>query len=294
MVISSKEYFMFTIVFKLTSMYVFSVQITEDSHSHTQHYPASTMSGSGTNAPYILKGVSSSPSLQSQQQTIGMTANFSQQDPSNISRPTSAGPNSAMSQYEQFVQRTQPSVPVKNKSFLTDRYGLLGLLSVLRMTDPDLTVLALGTDLTALGLNLNSPECLYSTFASPWADGPSRREPEYYIPMCYYMQNPLQLPITKMGLFSDDTLFYIFYSMPKDVLQVAASAELFKREWRYHKELKLWFTRVTGVEPSAKTNTFERGSYIYFDVGLWEKVRKDNFVLAYDQLETSPPILPVS
>jgi CCR4-NOT transcription complex subunit 2 len=38
---------------------------------------------------------------------------------------------------------------------------LLGLLSVIRMSDPDLTTLALGTDLTTLGLNLNSPEPLY-------------------------------------------------------------------------------------------------------------------------------------
>ena len=48
---------------------------------------------------------------------------------------------------------------------------LLGLLSVIRMSDPDLTTLALGTDLTTLGLNLNSPEPLYKTFGSPWWGG---------------------------------------------------------------------------------------------------------------------------
>jgi CCR4-NOT transcription complex subunit 2 len=60
-----------------------------------------------------------------------------------------------------------------------DRFGLLGLLSVIRMTDPDLTTLALGTDLTTLGLNLNSPENLYKTFGSPWADQPLRQDPEF-------------------------------------------------------------------------------------------------------------------
>lgn len=41
--------------------------------------------------------------------------------------------------------------------------------------------------------------------------------------------------------------------------------------------------------------THERGSYIYFDVNTWEKVRKDNLALAYDQLETTPPqVQPVS
>jgi CCR4-NOT transcription complex subunit 2 len=71
-----------------------------------------------------------------------------------------------------------------------DRFGLLGLLSVIRMSDPDLTTLALGTDLTTLGLNLNSRENLYKTFASPWADGPVRGEPEFTLPQCYVQQAP--------------------------------------------------------------------------------------------------------
>ncbi len=40
----------------------------------------------------------------------------------------------------------------------TERFGMLGLLNVIKMTDPDLNMLALGTDLTTLGLNLNSSE----------------------------------------------------------------------------------------------------------------------------------------
>ena len=62
-----------------------------------------------------------------------------------------------------------------------DRFGLLGLLGVIRMTDPDLTTLALGTDLTTLGLHLNSPENVYKTFASPWADQPLRPEPDFRV-----------------------------------------------------------------------------------------------------------------
>lgn len=38
------------------------------------------------------------------------------------------------------------------------KYGLLGLLGVIRMTDPDLNTLALGSDLTTVGLNLDSAE----------------------------------------------------------------------------------------------------------------------------------------
>jgi len=62
-----------------------------------------------------------------------------------------------------------------------DRFGLLGLLGVIRMSDPDLTTLALGTDLTGLGLHLNSPENVYKTFASPWAETPLRPEPDFKV-----------------------------------------------------------------------------------------------------------------
>jgi hypothetical protein len=39
-----------------------------------------------------------------------------------------------------------------------DEFGLIGLLGVLRKTNPDRSVLALGSDLSSLGLDLNSPE----------------------------------------------------------------------------------------------------------------------------------------
>eukprot|EP00128_Syssomonas_multiformis_P007613 Colp12_sorted_trinity150504_noHs@21806 len=107
------------------------------------------------------------------------------------------------------------------------------------------------------------------------------------------MNPPLPLPgVEKMAQFSDESLFYIFYSMPRDVLQVAAAHELYAREWRLHKALKLWFCRLPGAEPSITTNTYEKGTYLYFDVQAWRKVQKSDFMLEYDQLEDRPPHLP--
>ena len=40
--------------------------------------------------------------------------------------------------------------------------------------------------------------------------------------------------------------------------------------------------------------THERGSYIYFDINTWEKVRKDNLVIAYEQLEATPAPIQVA
>lgn len=143
-----------------------------------------------------------------------------------------------------------------------EKYGLLGILKVIRMTDPDLNTLALGMDLTTLGLNLNSPECLYATFASPWSDTPARKDPEFYVPPCYYM-NPPQLKTAHLQKFSLETLFYIFFNMPRDTLQAYAAAELYNRGWKYHRELKTWFVLQQDDEGQP--------GWVCFDPSTWEK-----------------------
>lgn len=49
------------------------------------------------------------------------------------------------------------NIPV---GMVTDQFGMIGLLTFIRAaeTDPGMVHLALGSDLTTLGLNLNSPE----------------------------------------------------------------------------------------------------------------------------------------
>ena len=181
---------------------------------------------------------------------------------------------------------TKGSKPVGDAN--PDRFGLLGLLSVIRMSDPDLTTLALGTDLTTLGLNLNSADSLWKTFASPWADAPSAGEPELSLPDCFVSQQPPRLQPQLLQRFQLETLLYAFYSMPGDEGQLYAAEELYSRGWLYHKELKLWLARVQDAAVAEKTAQFERGSFWVFDLTSWQRVRKDNFVLQYDAVEVRP------
>ncbi|GAA6014303.1 hypothetical protein JCM10207_005414 [Rhodosporidiobolus poonsookiae] len=181
-----------------------------------------------------------------------------------------------------------PQTPAQQVLFSpADRFGLLGLLHTIKTSDPDLSMLSLGNDLTNLGLDLGATENLYSTFVTPWSDSKAAAalniEPEFHLPSCYNVQPPAAN--TKIGNFSDETLFFIFYSQPRDAMQEMAAHELYKHNWRYHKELRLWLTKEAGTEPVQKTATFERGSYIFFDPVLWERVRKE-FVLFFDALET--------
>jgi hypothetical protein len=105
-------------------------------------------------------------------------------------------------------------------------------------------------DLTSLGLNLNSNECLYATFSSPWGDPPvPGRPPEYVLPSCYYTQvrgpptphcdgsgssditmmrcappsQPPNFKLSHLPKLALKTLFYMFYQMPRDVAQVRAA-----------------------------------------------------------------------
>jgi CCR4-NOT transcription complex subunit 2 len=127
---------------------------------------------------------------------------------------------------------------------------------------------------------------LYQHFASPFADSMSARplEQDYTLPACYTVQNvhPLQ---TRIPSFTDETLFYIFYSMPRDVMQEVVAAELTNRNWRYHKVERMWLTRdVNYHEPISIGQEAERGYYIFFDYQSWKKVRRE-FVLRYADLD---------
>lgn len=79
-----------------------------------------------------------------------------------------------------------------------DQFGMVGLLTFIRAaeTDPNLVSLALGQDLTALGLNLNSPDNLYPTFGGPWAETPMRAQDiDYHVPPEYIINHSIRLTI---------------------------------------------------------------------------------------------------
>uniref|UniRef100_A0A3B4A4K9 CCR4-NOT transcription complex subunit 2 n=1 Tax=Periophthalmus magnuspinnatus TaxID=409849 RepID=A0A3B4A4K9_9GOBI len=177
---------------------------------------------------------------------------------------------------------------------VTDQFGMIGLLTFIRAaeTDPGMVHLALGSDLTTLGLNLNSPN-LYPKFASPWASAPCRPQDIFHVPSEYltniHIRDKLQLAAIKLARYGEDLLFYLYYMNGGDLLQLLAAVE-FNRDWRYHKEERVWITRAPGMEPTLKTNTYERGTYYFFDCLNWRKVAKQEFHLEYDKLEERPHV----
>lgn len=94
--------------------------------------------------------------------------------------------------------QTYPDGRVTNipASMVNDQFGIVGLLTFIRAaeTDPNLVSLALGQDLTALGLNLNSPDNLYPTFGGPWAEHPCRpQDIDFHVPPEYLINSAIRL-----------------------------------------------------------------------------------------------------
>ncbi|XP_028814070.1 CCR4-NOT transcription complex subunit 2 [Denticeps clupeoides] len=226
------------------------------------------------------------------------TLNSSGKNSSGIDGPKFPGDKTSSTQNNQHKRGIQvlPDGKVTNipSGMVTDQFGMIGLLTFIRAaeTDPGMVHLALGSDLTTLGLNLNSPENLYPKFASPWASVPCRpQDIDFHVPSEYLTNIHIRdkLAAIKLARYGEDLLFYLYYMNGGDLLQLLAAVELFNRDWRYHKEERVWITRAPGMEPTLKTNAYERGTYYFFDCLNWRKVAKE-FHLEYDKLEERPHV----
>ncbi|KAI7738295.1 hypothetical protein M8C21_024392 [Ambrosia artemisiifolia] len=160
--------------------------------SHQQQQQHAPINGAGS---YLPPNTQDLHFLGSEARNSGMLPTGSR--PVNLSNTVSGGGSydQLMQQYQHFQKqsqirlaspfRDQDSKPTQLSQSNADRFGLLGLLNVIRMNNPDLTPLALGIDLMTLGLNLNSPDNLYKKFSSPWSDESAKGEPHYAIPECF-------------------------------------------------------------------------------------------------------------
>lgn len=182
-------------------------------------------------------------------------------------------------------------------------FGLISLLKLIRMSDNQRNSLALGKDPTLLGWNgdpalfLGSRYSAISATTMPTKSIPAAPalvtapstnsappiaaaistsstkpadDPNYQLPICYYVSPPA-LKTGHFAKFQLETVFYIFYALPRDVLQAYAAQELYHREWRYHSDHKLWFKRVApsdGISSLAASSTV---NYMYFDLQSWER-----------------------
>jgi CCR4-NOT transcription complex subunit 2 len=143
-----------------------------------------------------------------------------------------SGHNMSNEKSKRGVQ-TSPNGLVTNipPTMVNNQFGMIGLLTFIRAaeSDPNLVSLAMGQDLTALGLNLNSMENLYQSFGGPFTDNSARpQDIDYPVPSEYLINVAIRdkLAQMKMKQYKDDLLFFLFYTNCGDVMQLAAANEL--------------------------------------------------------------------
>ena len=171
--------------------------------------------------------------------------------------------NTVGSHIRGFVQGTQIGTGQENINKET-RYGLMGIVDVIKGADRDLNFLFVGTDLKTFGVNVDAQDLLYSTFHNPFAE-PSSSDHQYTTPQSYLTPTP-SLKNEHLVKFAIETVFYMFYSMPRDLMQAVAAQELYRRHWKYHAEMRIWLKpRTTEELMSGHPNIH----FWFFDVSDW-------------------------
>lgn len=61
------------------------------------------------------------------------------------------------------------------------------------------------------------------------------------------------------------------------------------RNWRYHKDLRIWITKESGSAPSSKIPGGEAGTYTWWNPDDWCKERKEMSVRYADLEEKTVP-----
>ncbi|XP_954783.1 uncharacterized protein TA03190 [Theileria annulata] len=107
-------------------------------------------------------------------------------------------------------------------------------------------------------LELGALRCVFEprkpyTPVNPWKSPPSlpQRPLTNYATPAFYLR------------LREDTLFFIFYYLPNTIQQKLAAKELRRLSWRFHKKYLAWFQRAEA--PTKITETFEQGTFVYFD-----------------------------
>lgn len=173
-----------------------------------------------------------------------------------------------------------------------EKFGMKGYIAEQDNASPAGRSLMRGVDLSTLGINMSSQEPLLATYPGPWGEPNAQPlrplDSEYSIPDCYTVKKIAPLS-SRINGFMDETLFFIFYTMPRDYTQMLVAQELVARKWRYHMREKQWLTRDE-ASPSPvllDDKVSEQGYYIWWDTKLWKKVRRI-YTLRYEDLEEQP------
>ena len=189
------------------------------------------------------------------------------------------------------------SEATRAENLCEDKYGLHALHDILSMKYSDLTTLSLGYDIRSLGLQFGTnskeasegddvvvthpEESLYPNFRDSWNSnrGPSKLSPliapSFQVDPAVLSPSKL-LDVDRLSALHASTLLYIFYTYAKDVIQLAAAAELHKRNWTFDSTKGVWFHTENQTDRPKNSRKEEQanGQYVAFNPHSWCSERR--------------------
>ena len=137
-------------------------------------------------------------------------------------------------------------------------FGVRGILTLQKGLQDEKALLAKGKDLSALEMNKQNIECISSSYYSPHGDQEIDQSEflEFNLPPSYFISKPI-LKAKMLKIYHIETLFYVFYNMPGELLQSCVADELYKRNWLYEPKRQMWFCSSNGEWKTFDINKFE-------------------------------------
>ncbi|SCU65875.1 ccr4-not transcription complex subunit 2 [Trypanosoma equiperdum] len=193
---------------------------------------------------------------QQQQQQQAQLQQQQQQQQAQLQQQQQQQQQQLQQQQQQQAQQQQQQQQPRGRVAVEGPYGLLALPNLIqhpvnaeKSDSAAFLYLTRGFELNSLGINVAQQRPLHPTLASIALERPEVPViPEYRIPECYKQARPRQPTFRMLQKYKNETLFYIFYSMPRDLLQTVAAKVLVSRGWCFHKARHQWMRRVVQNE----------------------------------------------
>ena len=159
-----------------------------------------------------------------------------------------------------FIPSYLSTPPVKDEKEEQEskEFGVRGILTFQKNLQDDKALLLKGKDLSALELNRKNTDSMSSYFSSPFLDQEieSSEFPEFNLPPSYILSKPI-LKAKMIKTFQIETLFYIFYNIPGELIQCYVADELYKRDWVYEPNKQTWYINDAGSWKTFDITKFE-------------------------------------
>ena len=149
-----------------------------------------------------------------------------------------------------FIPSYLSAPPAKDEreELESKEFGVRGILTLQKNLTDDKSLLAKGKDLSVIEQNKVNIDSMSSYFSGPQQDQEigASEFPEFTLPPSYFISKPI-LKAKMIRSYQVETLFYVFYNMPGELVQSCVADELYKRNWVYDPKKQTWFTN-TGEE----------------------------------------------